>query len=290
MLKTGVVQVIARGTDVAFVIDENAPFDVVAGELLDYLSKQSGLWSKGDITINVGQRMLDRDELAQIKSIIEANSGLTITRFWCSPESLGSGDLQIEAKPAKATAPPKSAPSRAKQPVAPPVAHNEVAIPEPASNTATESLSAVESIIEGLKAKHNKNGARNRNITEALFIKSTFRSGESLHHHGDVVVLADVNPGAEIRADGDIVVLGSLKGFVHAGASGDNKAVIIALELPSARFQIGKYHGVAPTSARHKPKSSATGPQIAYVRSRSIHVAPFAGRFARYNKGVPYEG
>ena len=290
MLKTGVVQVIARGTDVAFVIDENAPFDVVAGELLDYLSKQSGLWSKGDITINVGQRMLDRDELAQIKSIIEANSGLTITRFWCSPESLGSGDLQIEAKPAKATAPPKSAPSRAKQPVAPPVAHNEVAIPEPASNTATESLSAVESIIEGLKAKHNKNGARNRNITEALFIKSTFRSGESLHHHGDVVVLADVNPGAEIRADGDIVVLGSLKGFVHAGASGDNKSVIIALELPSARFQIGKYHGVAPTSARQKPKSSATGPQIAYVRSRSIHVAPFAGRFARYNKGVPYEG
>ena len=290
MLKTGVVQVIARGTDVAFVIDENAPFDVVAGELRDYLSKQSGLWSKGDITINVGQRMLDRDELAQIKSIIEANSGLTITRFWCSPESLGSGDLQIEAKPAKATAPPKSAPSPAKQPVAPPVAHNEVEIPEPTSDTAAEALSAVESIIENLKAKHNKNGARNRNITEALFIKSTFRSGESLHHHGDVVVLADVNPGAEIRADGDIVVLGSLKGFVHAGASGDNKAVIIALELPSARFQIGKYHGVAPTSARHKPKSSATGPQIAYVRSRSIHVAPFAGRFARYNKGVPYEG
>ena len=290
MLKTGVVQVIARGTDVAFVIDENAPFDVVAGELRDYLSKQSGLWSKGDITINVGQRMLDRDELAQIKSIIEANSGLTITRFWCSPESLGSGDLQIEAKPAKATAPPKSASSPAKQPVAPPVAHNEVEIPEPTSDTAAEALSAVESIIENLKAKHNKNGARNRNITEALFIKSTFRSGESLHHHGDVVVLADVNPGAEIRADGDIVVLGSLKGFVHAGASGDNKAVIIALELPSARFQIGKYHGVAPTSARHKPKSSATGPQIAYVRSRSIHVAPFAGRFARYNKGVPYEG
>ena len=290
MLKTGVVQVIARGTDVAFVIDENAPFDVVAGELRDYLSKQSGLWSKGDITINVGQRMLDRDELAQIKSIIEANSGLTITRFWCSPESLGSGDFQIEAKPAKTTASPKSAPSPAKQPVAPPVAHNEVEIPEPASDTAAESLSAVESIIESLKAKHNKNGARNRNITEALFIKSTFRSGESLHHHGDVVVLADVNPGAEIRADGDIVVLGSLKGFVHAGASGDNKAVIIALELPSARFQIGKYHGVAPTSARHKPKSSATGPQIAYVRSRSIHLAPFAGRFARYNKGVPYEG
>ncbi len=148
----------------------------------------------------------------------------------------------------------------------------------------------MESIIEDLKTRHNKNGARNRNRTEALFIKSTFRSGEAVEHHGDVVVLADVNPGAEIRADGDIVVLGSLKGWAHAGASGDARAVIIALELPSARFQIAKYQGTAPTSARRKSKSSASGPKIAYVRSRSIHVAPFAGRSARYNKGVPYDG
>jgi septum site-determining protein MinC len=175
-----------------------------------------------------------------------------------------------------------------------PIAHNQIVLPAPSPEdaplTSAASITAIESIIEGLKARHNKNGARNRNITEALFIKSTFRSGETLEHAGDVVVLADVNPGAEIRADGDIVVLGSLKGWVHAGASGDTKAVIIALELPSARFQIAKYPGIAPASARRKSNSSASGPQIAYVRSRSIHVAPYAGRFARYNKGVPYDG
>ena len=282
MLKTGVVQVVARGADVAFVIDENAPFDVVAAELKDYLDKQSGLWSKGDITMNVGQRMLVREELAQLKSIIEANSGLRVTRFWFSPESLDNGELKIEAKP-----PPTVAPAK---PTAQPPAHNEIVLPEAQPETSDASISAVGSVIESLKSRQNKNGTRNRNITEALFIKSTFRSGESLHHHGDVVVLADVNPGAEICADGDIVVVGSLKGWVHAGASGDNKAVIIALELPSSRFQIGKYTGVAPVNARRQPKSSASGPRIAYVRSRSIHVAPFAGRFARYNKGVPYDG
>ena len=280
---TGVVQVVARGADVAFVIDENARFDVVASDLKDYLASQSALWSKGDITLNVGQRMLARDELAQIKSIIETNSGLTVTRFWFAPESLDNGVLQVEAKPPKSAKP--SAP-----PTDVPPSHNEVLIPEPAPETAAESTSAVESIIETLKSRHNKNGARNRNITEALFVKSTFRSGETLHHQGDVVVLADVNPGAEIRADGDIVVVGSLKGWAHAGASGDNKAVIIALDLSSARFQIARYEGVAPTSARRKSNSSASGPKIAYVRSRSIHVAPFAGRFARYNKGVPYDG
>jgi len=278
-----VVQVVARGADVAFVIDENAPFNVVTTELKEYLASQSGLWSKGDITLNVGQRMLARNELAQIKSIIETESGLTVTRFWFAPESMDNGMLQVEAKPPKSAKPDASAGDS--QP-----AHNEIVIPEPAPEATETSASAVESIIESLKSRHNKNGARNRNITEALFIKSTFRSGESLHHHGDVVVLADVNPGSEIRADGDIVVVGSLKGWVHAGASGDNKAVVVALDLSSSKFQIAKYEGVPPTSARHRSDSLTSGPKIAYVRSRSIHVAPFAGRFARYNKGVPYDG
>ena len=280
-MKTGVVQVMARGADVAFVIDEEAPFDVVAEKLREYLANENGLWSKGEITVNAGRRMLARDELAQMKLIIETQSGLKVTRFWCSPDSLDTGEFQIEARftPGEKIAKnPKS------------LVHNEIAPPKQRRQTAAESHSSVESIIEDLKTRHNKNGARNRNRTEALFIKSTFRSGESVNHPGDVVVLADVNPGAEIRADGDIVVLGSLRGWAHAGASGDAKAVIIALELRSARIQIAKYQGIAPTSSRRKSKSSAAGTKIAYVRSRSIHVATFAGRFARYSKGVPYDG
>ena len=104
------------------------------------------------------------------------------------------------------------------------------------------------------------------------------------------MVLADVNPGAEIRADGDIVVLGSLKGWAHAGASGDSKAVIIAQELVASRIKIGKYEGVAPNSSGRKSKSAALSNKIAYVRSRSIHVGSFVGRFSRYSKGVPYDG
>ena len=100
VLKTGVVQVIARGADVAFVIDEDATFEAVAEELRGYLSKQDGLWSKGDITLNVGRRMLARDELAQIKTMIETHSGLMVTRFWCAPESLDTGDFTIETRSA----------------------------------------------------------------------------------------------------------------------------------------------------------------------------------------------
>jgi len=127
----------------------------------------------------------------------------------------------------------------------------------------------------------------------ALFVKSTCRSGESIHYRGDVVVLGDVNPGAEIVATGDITVFGALRGLAHAGSGGLTKAAIIAYRLESPRLQIGPYAAVASNpgeAAEEIDKSTGAGPMIAYVRRRSIFVAPFVGRSARYSRGILYEG
>ena len=143
-----------------------------------------------------------------------------------------------------------------------------------------------------------------RNRTQAMLIRSTFRSGESIHHYGDVVVLGDVNPGSEIKADGDIVVMGALKGLPHAGASGDSKAAIIALEIASPRIRIGNCEAVIPAAGlttepaiwknrrgRKRGRDAEIGQiSIAYTRRGAICISPFAGRFARYTKGVLYDG
>lgn len=128
----------------------------------------------------------------------------------------------------------------------------------------------------------------------ALFIKATCRSGEVVHYFGDVVVFGDVNPGAEIIAGGDVVVLGALRGMVQAGAYGDPTATIFALNLESQRLQIGSHVGEAP--ARLKTARSGTRPvtpRIAYLRRRSIFVAPFDRRrqnYDDYQGGILYEG
>ena len=124
---------------------------------------------------------------------------------------------------------------------------------------------------------------------ETLLIKTTCRSGEVIRYPGDVVVMADVNPGAEVIADGDILVFGSLRGLAHAGASGDVQATIIALNLDTHRLQIGPYTGVAPKSNK-RSKSNKSDPRIAFVRRRSVYVAPYAGRFAGYSGGTLYDG
>ena len=55
----------------------------------------------------------------------------------------------------------------------------------------------------------------------ALYLRQTVRSGQSIRHDGTIVICGDVNPGAEVIATGDIIVFGTLRGVAHAGAAGD---------------------------------------------------------------------
>src|SRR5574339_735636 len=72
----------------------------------------------------------------------------------------------------------------------------------------------------------------------AMFLSRTIRSGTSIEFAGHVVVLGDVNPGAEIIAEGNVIIWGRLRGMVHAGAKGNRAAVICALELSPMQLRI----------------------------------------------------
>jgi septum site-determining protein MinC len=72
----------------------------------------------------------------------------------------------------------------------------------------------------------------------ALFLNKTLRSGTRIEFAGHVVVLGDVNPGAEIIAEGNIIIWGRLRGMVHAGSKGNRSAVICALDLSPMQLRI----------------------------------------------------
>jgi septum site-determining protein MinC len=80
-----------------------------------------------------------------------------------------------------------------------------------------------------------------RNITDetALFVNKTLRSGTRVEFAGHVVVVGDVNPGAEIVAEGSVFVWGRLRGSVAAGTKGNQSAVVCALDLFPMRLQLG---------------------------------------------------
>ena len=74
---------------------------------------------------------------------------------------------------------------------------------------------------------------------DTLLVQKTLRSGQSIRHTGSVVVLGDVNPGAEIIAGGHVIVAGVLRGKVHAGFSGSTEVTVTAFHLMPSQLRIG---------------------------------------------------
>ena len=66
-------------------------------------------------------------------------------------------------------------------------------------------------------------------------VKTIFRpvrSGQQVYaKDSDLIVLAAVNPGAEVVADGNIHVYGPLRGRALAGAQGDRQARVFCLDM-----------------------------------------------------------
>jgi septum site-determining protein MinC len=118
-------------------------------------------------------------------------------------------------------------------------------------------------------------GATTRATTDtqsAILVRRTLRSGQSLHHAGHVVVIGDVNPGAEVIASGDVVVWGRLRGIVHAGAGGNDGAVVCALALAPMQLRISRYIARAPARELDQENAGRNAPEVASVQDDQIVV------------------
>ncbi len=106
-------------------------------------------------------------------------------------------------------------------------------------------------------------------------ICSTLRSGQKIETEHSLLILGDVNSGAEIIAGGDVVVLGTLRGVAHAGAYDESGAgrIIFALDLRPTQLRIGSVISRGGTSESNKKL-----PEIAHVDGDLIVVEPYNSR------------
>jgi len=110
--------------------------------------------------------------------------------------------------------------------------------------------------IAGVPALHSEERIYDRLVPvneETRFIRHTLRSGQIERAlEGNMVILGDVNPGAEVVAAGDIIVLGALRGIAHAGALGNTSSVIFALNLLPTQLRIGRFITRAPAGEQQR--------------------------------------
>ncbi len=103
----------------------------------------------------------------------------------------------------------------------------------------------------------------------AKWVKGPLRSGGRVAYDGNVVVMGDVNSGAEIVAGGSIIVWGRLRGVVHAGAQGDENAVVCALELAPTHLRIAGEIAVSPK------KQGKSQPEVARLQDGHLEAEPW---------------
>lgn len=97
-------------------------------------------------------------------------------------------------------------------------------------------------------------------LADPLYLQTTLRSGSDVRHNGTVVVMGDLNPGSSVVADGDILVWGRLRGVVHAGAKGNARCLIMALQMEPTQLRIADFVARPPETP---PEDYY--PEVAYV-------------------------
>jgi len=96
-----------------------------------------------------------------------------------------------------------------------------------------------------------------------------------IYHPGHVIIIGDVNPGAEIRAGGSVIVWGRLRGTVQAGSSElGEKAVVCALKLAPTQLRIGPYIAQGPGDE----DEAEIWPETASVQDGRIVAEPWPGQ------------
>lgn len=88
--------------------------------------------------------------------------------------------------------------------------------------------------LHGIKKSFYKEIA----TSETKFHKGSIRSGQRIEYEGSLVIIGDVNPGAEVIAGENIIIVGDLRGLAHAGAKGNRDAVIEAVAIDAVQVRI----------------------------------------------------
>ena len=210
-------------------------FDEILEELISELDLKNGFFQGSRVILDVKDRLLDRKQLKMVNELLERHEITLWTILADQPET-----REVARKLGLAT------------------------------RLAGSNVDLDGNIIEEAKAisKDGTNGSAEPAMSpgsNSLLLQETLRSGRSISHEGHIIVIGDVNPGAEVIAGGNVLVWGTLRGLVHAGAYGDNSAVICALEMVPTQLRIADQIAVSPGEKQKHPT-----PELVSVRDGQL--------------------
>jgi septum site-determining protein MinC len=203
-------------------------WNLVLSDLATRIDQQMTFFAGAKVTVDVGERPVPKDQLGSLKAVLDRR-GINLWAISSDSRTTLDAAINLDLRTSNVNYVPSSRASD--------------------DNGTTTPVN------------HEEDGSF------GLMIRRTVRSGRRIFHQGHVVVFGDVNPGAEIIAGGDVIVWGRLRGNVHAGANGDENAVVCALDMTPNQLRIAGHITTSPDDKRRKPR-----PETALIRDNQIVV------------------
>lgn len=222
--------------------------------LSERLDAAEGFFRGGRVILDVGARALHESHLRQVGDLL-ARHAMRLAVVVTTADATGEAALTLGVATTTSVEESEQLP--------PPVAAPPPAAPAPAVPVVREHLP------EPLPP-----------LPQHYVHRGSLRSGQVLRKTESIVIIGDVNPGAQVISGGDVMVWGRLRGIAHAGADGNRMAVVAALDFVPTQLRIAKLTTVPPEQKRGRGlffwrKQATRRPEIARILDGKIVVEPW---------------
>ncbi len=272
------VRIRGRGNQVVFELPEEEPWEDVLALLRAHLEQARGFFAGEPVAVDLGQRPLDVDGLQQLRDLL-AEQKMDLSALMADNDQTQEAAQTLSILLAEAT--PEETPNYLRPPW-------EVLVSAERPERTTDPATGDDAPGDGEEEPLAISVDVLPTVPPYIF-RGIVRSGQILRHAGSIVLLGDVNPGGQVIAGGDVLVWGRLWGTVHAGALGDARAVVAALDFEPVQLRISQY--VARTAkeeseapARWFRRTRIAGPELARVVDEEIVVEKWDAPGARFRR------
>ena len=225
--------------------------------LQERLTAAEGFFRGGRVVLDVGPRPVVEENLRQVRELLETHEmQLAVVR------SIAERTLQAAMEVGIST-------TNEEQQESLHVPEAPLIVPDGLPNAYTPSQYAPPPETLPLRPNH-------------FVHRGSLRSGQVLRKTESIVIIGDVNPGAQVISGGDIMIWGRLRGTAHAGAEGNRRSVVTAIDFVPTQLRIANLTAIAPENKKSRggglmfwKKEPERRPEIARVVDGRIVVEPW---------------
>jgi septum site-determining protein MinC len=225
--------------------------------------------------LDLGEREIDNFDLRRLLHLLRDEYSIAVTGLYVLPEAIhryAERELKLRLFPIQPGEPEEALGDDLE---------TETKDPEP-EVVEPEQAVAVPALVESPSEEpETQDPAPTPALPEpgqrTLYVRRTLRSGASVRFEGDIVVMGDVNPGAQVIGAGNVLVLGALKGLAHAGSAGNEDAFILAFDLRPTQLRIARKIAIPP----QRIPNSRFDPEVARIEDDHVVVEPYRPRSSR---------